>query len=75
LAREGGAVVNLAVGRDTRLLGLPGLPHLGSGISWKRRLKEAKMRVLDMRDWSVIKIIETPGPGFFMRGHENTSYT
>ena len=34
-AREGKAVVvNLTVGRDIKQLTLPGLPHLGSGISW-----------------------------------------
>ncbi|BAM92780.1 NirN protein [Bradyrhizobium oligotrophicum S58] len=83
-AREGRAiVVNLTVGRDVKQLDLPGLPHLGSGISWTwdgRRvmatplLKEGKISVLDMQDWSEVKVIETPGPGFFMRSHENTPY-
>ena len=27
-----------------------------------------------MQDWSLIKVIETPGPGFFMRSHENSPY-
>jgi dihydro-heme d1 dehydrogenase len=83
-AREGRAiVVNLTVGRDIKQLDLPGLPHLGSGISWTWNerpvmatplLKEGKISVLDMQDWSVIKTINTPGPGFFMRSHENTPY-
>ncbi len=83
-AREGRAiVVNLTVGRDIKQLDLPGLPHLGSGISWTWNgrpvmatplLKEGKISVLDMQDWSPIKTIETPGPGFFMRSHENTPY-
>jgi len=83
-AREGRAfVVNLTVGRDIKQLDLPGLPHLGSGISWiwnERRvmatplLREGKISVLDMQDWSPIKTIDTPGPGFFMRSHENTPY-
>ena len=30
--------------------------------------------MLDTRDWSVVKVIDTPGPGFFMRSHENTPY-
>ncbi|WP_457831766.1 cytochrome D1 domain-containing protein, partial [Staphylococcus aureus] len=30
--------------------------------------------VLDMQDWSLIKVIDTPGPGFFMRSHENSPY-
>jgi cytochrome c553/WD40 repeat protein len=83
-AREGRAVVvNLTVGRDIKQLDLPGLPHLGSGISWNWNgrtvmatplLKEGKISVLDMQDWSQIKVIETPGPGFFMRSHENSPY-
>ena len=37
-------------------------------------LKEGRISVLDMQDWSVLKSIETPGPGFFMRSHENSPY-
>ena len=83
-AREGRAVVvNLVVGRDIKQLDMPGLPHLGSGISWNWNgrpvmatplLKEGKISVLDMQDWSLLKTIETPGPGFFMRSHENSPY-
>jgi hypothetical protein len=83
-AREGKAiVVNLTVGRDIKQLAFPGLPHLGSGISWNwngrpvmatPHLKEGKISVLDMQDWSLIKVIDTPGPGFFMRSHENSPY-
>src|SRR5262245_24827931 len=71
-AREGRAtVVNLVVGRDIKQLDMPGLPHLGSGISWNLGgrvvmatplLKEGKISVLDMHDWSLIKTIDTPGP-------------
>jgi len=84
-AREGKAavVVNLTVGRDIKTLELPGLPHLGSGIAWTwngrpvmatQHLREGRISVLDMRDWSVIKVIETPGPGFFLRSHEASRY-
>jgi mono/diheme cytochrome c family protein len=83
-AREGRAVVvNLVVGRDIKQLDMPGLPHLGSGISWNLDgrpvmatplLKEGRINVLDMQDWSLRKTIETPGPGFFMRSHENSPY-
>ncbi|MFO1109353.1 MAG: cytochrome D1 domain-containing protein [Bradyrhizobium sp.] len=83
-AREGRAVVvNLVVGRDIKQLDMPGLPHLGSGISWVWNerpvmatplLKAGKINVLDMQDWSLVKTIETPGPGFFMRSHENSPY-
>jgi hypothetical protein len=30
--------------------------------------------VIDMDTWKVIRQLETLGPGFFMRSHENTSY-
>jgi hypothetical protein len=83
-AREGRAiVVNLNVGRDVRRLDLPGLPHLGSGIAWRwngrpvmatPHLKEGRISILDMEDWSVVRSIETCGPGFFMRSHEATPY-
>ena len=84
-ARDGNSaiVVNLNVGRDIKHIDLPGLPHLGSGISWMwnghpvmatPHLKEAKISVIDMTDWSVVKTIDTQGPGFFMRSHENTPY-
>jgi cytochrome c553/WD40 repeat protein len=83
-AREGRAVVvNLVVGRDVKQLDMPGLPHLGSGISWSWNgrpvmatplLRAGRINVLDMQDWSLLKSIETPGPGFFMRSHENSPY-
>ena len=49
-------VVNLDVGREIAELPLPGLPHLGSGISWEQQgrrvmatphLKEAAVSVID----------------------------
>jgi len=76
-------VVNLNVGRDIKRIDLAGLPHLGSGISWMwhgrpvmatPNLKEAKISIIDMTDWSVIRTIDTQGPGFFIRSHENTPY-
>ncbi len=83
-AREGKAVVvNLNVGRDIKQLAIPGLPHLGSGIAWiwnerpvmaTPHLKAGKISVIDMQDWSVVKTIDTPGAGFFMRSHENSPY-
>ena len=78
-----GVVVNLNVGRETHELPLSGLPHLGSGISWlynQRRvmatphLREAKLSVIDIENWEVIRQIDTMGPGFFLRSQENSSY-
>ncbi|MDP1612499.1 MAG: cytochrome D1 domain-containing protein [Sulfuritalea sp.] len=84
-----GQVVNLDVRKKIADLKLPGMPHLGSGITWyykppqgaqDRRvmatpnLKEGLITVIDMQDWSTLKTIPTLGPGFFMRSHENTPY-
>ena len=85
-ASRGGAkgqVVNLIVGRKIADVDLPGLPHLGSGITWEYQgrpvlatpnLKEPVVTVIDMKDWKVVKRIPTLGPGFFMRSHESTPY-
>ncbi len=84
-ARDGnkGVVVNLTVGREIAELPLPGLPHLGSGISWLRdgrrvmatpHLREAKLTVISVDDWSAIATIKTDGPGFFLRSHENSDH-
>ena len=83
-SREGkGQVVNLDVRRKVADLPLPGMPHLGSGITWDWQgrpvlatpnLKDGVVRVIDMTNWQVVKQIKTPGPGFFMRSHENTRY-
>ena len=84
-ARDGGrgVVVHLDVGRTIAELPLPGLPHLGSGISWDRggrrvmatpHLQEGAVSVVDLETWQVVKRIATLGPGFFMRSHENSPY-
>ncbi len=83
-SREGGGqVVNLTVGKPVASLDVPGLPHLGSGITWDYKgrevmatpnLKEGVLTVIDTRDWSVIERIETLGPGFFLRSHDGTPY-
>ncbi|HCU54788.1 MAG TPA: cytochrome C oxidase Cbb3 [Gammaproteobacteria bacterium] len=80
---KNGQVVNLIVGRKIADVALPGLPHLGSGISWERdgttvlatpNLKEGVISIIDMKDWRTLKRIDTLGPGFFLRSHENTRY-
>ncbi|NQV84750.1 MAG: c-type cytochrome [Rhodospirillales bacterium] len=84
-ARNGknGQVVNLTVGRKIADIDLTSLPHLGSGITFRYRgrlvlatphLKENSVSIIDMETWKTIKRIETLGPGFFMRSHENTPY-
>lgn len=76
-------VVNMNVGRAIARIEMPGLPHLGAGITWDHNgrrviatphIKEGKLSVIDMSDWSVLKRIDTAGPGFFMRSHENSRY-
>jgi hypothetical protein len=37
-------------------------------------LKRGLVTVIDMDTWKVIRQLETLGPGFFMRSHENTPY-
>lgn len=78
-----GVVINLNVGREIATLPLPGMPHLGSGISWERNghrvmatphLKEGKLSIIDTDTWQVADTIPTQGPGFFLRSHENTPY-
>ncbi|WP_461306930.1 cytochrome D1 domain-containing protein, partial [Albidovulum sp.] len=84
-ARDGarGVVVNLNVGREVAELPLPGMPHLGSGITWLRdgrrvmatpHLKEGRISVIDTESWQVVATIATDGPGFFLRSHENSPY-
>lgn len=76
-------MVNLNVGRKIASVDLPGLPHLGSGITWNFQghtvlatpnLKEGVVTVIDMSTWKTVKHIKTAGPGFFLRSHENTPY-
>lgn len=78
-----GQVVNLDVRRKIADLSLAGMPHLGSGITWKwhgrtvmasTNLKAAEVTVVDMGTWEVIKRIPTRGPGFFLRSHESSPY-
>lgn len=83
--REGtkGVVVNLDVGRAIAELPLPGMPHLGSGITWMRdghrvmatpHLNEGVLSVIDMENWTLVKQVQTMGPGFFLRSHETSPY-
>jgi glutamine cyclotransferase len=76
-------VVNLDVRRKIADLELPGMPHLGSGITWEWQgrtvmatpnLKEGVVSIIDMNNWKTLKTLPTPGPGFFMRSHEKTPY-
>jgi mono/diheme cytochrome c family protein/DNA-binding beta-propeller fold protein YncE len=80
---EGGQVIDLVIGQKVADLDLPGMPHLGSGITWKYgdstvmatpHLKDGTISVIDMQSWETVKRIETQGPGFFMRSHENSPY-
>jgi hypothetical protein len=84
-SRDGGTgiVVNLITGQQIAKLPLPGFPHLGSGIAWTWKgrpvmatphLKEAKLSIIALDDWTIVKTIETQGPGFFLRSHENSRY-
>src|SRR5690606_14944238 len=76
-SRDGrrGQVVHLDVRRAIASLELPGMPHLGSGITWARggarvmatpNLREGVVTVVDVASWKPVKAIATPGPGFFL---------
>src|SRR6056297_832984 len=82
-ATEQAKVIDLAYGHKVAEIDLPGMPHLGSGITWERdgvrvmatpHLREGVISVIDMSTWQTIKRIETLGPGFFMRSHETSPY-
>ncbi len=76
-------VVNLDARRKIADLPIAGMPHLGSGITFawhgttvlaSPNLKDGAIDVIDMKTWKPVATIPTPGPGFFMRSHENTAY-
>ena len=76
-------VVNLDVRRKIADLPIAGMPHLGSGITFawngstvlaSPNLKGGAIDVIDMKTWKPVATIPTPGPGFFMRSHENSRY-
>jgi len=80
---KNGQVVDLDAGRKIADIDLAGMPHLGSGITWEYQgkpvlatphLKGGQVSVINMLDWSTVRIVPTKGPGFFMRSHENTPY-
>jgi cytochrome c553 len=84
-SREGGRgqVIHLDVRRRIASLDLPGMPHLGSGITWKRdgrtvmatpNLREGVLSVIDVEDWKTVAQVKTLGPGFFLRSHEASRY-
>jgi len=84
-SRDGkrGQVVHLDVRRAIATLELPGLPHLGSGITWERggtrvmatpNLREGLVTIVDLATWKTVKQVPTPGPGFFLRSHEASRY-
>ncbi len=80
---KSGQVIDLVIGQKIADLDLPGMPHLGSGITWKYgdttvmatpHLKDGVVSIINMKTWGIVKRIETEGPGFFMRSHENSPY-
>jgi cytochrome c553/WD40 repeat protein len=80
---ESAQVVSLLVAQTIARVELPGLPHLGSCITWDYQgrtvlatphLNAAAVSVVDTRDWRILARIDTLGPGFFLRSHERTRY-
>lgn len=82
-AAKGALVIALDSGKTVAQIPLSGMPHLGSGITWDyqgRRilatpnLHDSKITFIDMTNWQVVKELNTDGPGFFMRSHDNSPY-
>jgi len=80
---QGGQVIDLDTGLAVTNIALPGMPHLGSGIYWRRgdswvfatpNISKGLISVLDLKTWRLVKEIPTEGPGFFMRSHRNSPY-
>ena len=78
-----GQVIDLLIGKKIAELNLPGMPHLGSGITFEYKgrrimatpnLSDGDISFIDLENWKLVKKIKTMGPGFFMRSHENTPY-
>jgi mono/diheme cytochrome c family protein/DNA-binding beta-propeller fold protein YncE len=78
-----GQVVHLDVRRKIADLELPGMPHLGSGITFAHggrtvmatpNLKQGVVSVIDTATWKTVAQVATHGPGFFMRSHDATPY-
>ena len=80
---ETAKVIDLTHGHKVADIDLPGMPHLGSGITWAwngttimatAQLKEGVISFIDMQTWKTVKRLETLGPGFFMRSHVNSPH-
>ncbi|MFN3937445.1 MAG: cytochrome D1 domain-containing protein [Gemmobacter sp.] len=80
---EQAKVIDLTYGHKVADIDLPGMPHLGSGITWAwgdttimatPHLKEGVISFIDMKTWRTVKRIETLGPGFFLRSHVNSPH-
>ena len=83
-----GQVIRLDVRQKIADLDLPGMPHLGSGITWKWKdpagrertvmaspnLNEGLVTVIDLDTYENVRQIKTLGPGFFLRSHEKSRY-
>jgi cytochrome c553 len=76
-------LIDLDSQKTIKNIQMAGLPHLASGITWKSKgksymatpnIKENALMVFDLKDWSLATKIQTDGPGFFLRSHENSPY-
>lgn len=67
-------MINLDARKKVAELQLPGMPHLGSGITWAWQgktvmatpnLNEGLVSIIDTGNWQLIKSIPHPGAGLF----------
>ncbi len=84
-ARDGeqAVVIDLDNHQTVAEIAIEGLPHLGSGFSFdyngapvlvSQNLRKNEISFINMTNWQIIKQLQTPGPGFFMRSHKNSNY-
>lgn len=80
---KGAQVVWMRTGKKIADVPLAGMPHLGSGVTWKSggttllatpNIQKGEITIIDTADWSVKKTLATPGPGFFLRSNANSRY-
>ena len=77
-------VIRVADGKLIARIHTPSAPHTGPGAVWttsdgrtlcaSNSITEGKITVWDTQDWKVVKVVQTPGPGLFIRSDPHSEY-